>query len=122
MLVYSDYIYFFKFCLYNVYHFFNIFVFYLVAVKNQDIFNDDASHFKLARCVLKIASFEFADLQYFNSTFMNLKIIRLVLNAKCGIVVRAVYVSDKHNIVHLFGYIYMLTSNEEISKIEKTNL
>jgi len=27
---------------------------------------------------------------------------------------------DKQNIVHLVAYIYMLTSNEEISKIEKT--
>ena len=43
----------------------------LVAVKNQDILNDDASHFKLARSVFKIASFEFANLQYFNPTFMN---------------------------------------------------
>ena len=30
--------------------------------------------------------------------------------------------SDKQNIVHLVAYIYMLTSNEEISKIEKTYL
>ena len=50
-------------------------------MKNQDILNDDESHFKLARFVLKIASFEFANLLYFNSTFMNLKIARLVLNA-----------------------------------------
>ena len=28
---------------------------HLVAVKNQDILNDDESHFKLARFVLKIA-------------------------------------------------------------------
>ena len=56
------------------------------SVKNQDIFNDDALHFKLARSVLKIASFEFANLKYFNSTFMNLKDARLVLNAKCKIV------------------------------------
>ena len=55
-------------------------------MKNQDILNDDESHFKLARLVLKIASFEFANL-YFNSTFMNLKIARLVLNAKCEVVV-----------------------------------
>ena len=27
---------------------------------------------------------------------------------------------DKQNIVHLVAYIYILTSNEEISKIEKT--
>jgi len=54
-------------------------------VKNQDILNDDALHFKLARSVLKIASFEFANLKYFNSTFMNLKNARLVLNAKCEI-------------------------------------
>ena len=36
---------------------------------------------------LRIASFEFANLKYFNSTFMNLKNARLVLNAKCEIVV-----------------------------------
>jgi len=29
---------------------------------------------------------------------------------------------DKQNIVHLVAYIYMLTSNEEMSKIEKTHL
>ena len=57
------------------------------SVKNQDILNDDALHFKLARSVLKIASFEFANLKYFDSTFMNLKNARLVLNAKCEIVV-----------------------------------
>ena len=56
-------------------------------MKNQDILNDDESHFKLAILVLKIASFEFANLLYFNSTFMNLKIARLVLNAKCEVVV-----------------------------------
>ena len=56
-------------------------------MKNQDILNDDESHFKLARFVLKIASFEFANLVYFNSTFMNLKIARQVLNAKCEVVV-----------------------------------
>ena len=42
-------------------------------------------YFKLARSVLKIGSFEF--IQYFNSTLMNSKIARLVLNAKCKIVV-----------------------------------
>ena len=52
----------------------------------DDILND-ASHFKLARSVLKIASYEFANLQYLNSTFKNLKIVRLVLNVKCKIVV-----------------------------------
>ena len=46
-----------------------------------------------ARSVLKIASLKFANLQYFNSTFMNLKIVRLVLNAKCEIVVHAVFTS-----------------------------
>ena len=40
MLVYFDSIYFF------------LYFFYLVAVKNQDILNDDASHFKLARSLL----------------------------------------------------------------------
>ena len=49
--------------------------------------NDDALQFELARSVLKIASFGFANLKYFNSTFMNLKNARLVLNAKCEIVV-----------------------------------
>ena len=58
-----------------------------LSVKNQDILNDLSSHFTLARSVLKIASFEFANLLYFNSTFMNLKIARLVLNAKCEVVV-----------------------------------
>jgi len=29
---------------------------------------------------------------------------------------------DKQNIVHLVAYIYMLTSNEEISKIERKYL
>ena len=58
-----------------------------LSMKNQDILNDDALHFKLARSVLRIASFEFANLKYFNSTFMNLKNARLVLNAKCKIVV-----------------------------------
>ena len=57
------------------------------SVKNRDILNDDALHFKFARSVLKIASFEFANFKYFNSTFMNLKNARLVLNAKCEIVV-----------------------------------
>ena len=56
------------------------------SVKNQDILNDGALQFKLARSVLKIASFEFADLKYFNSIFMNLRNARLVLNAKCEIV------------------------------------
>ena len=56
-------------------------------VRNQDILNDDAFNFKLARSFLKIASFEFANLKYFESTFMNLKNARLVLNAKCKIVV-----------------------------------
>ena len=44
-------------------------------------------YFKLARSVLKIGSFEVINLQYFDSTFMNLKIARLALNAKCKIVV-----------------------------------
>ena len=57
------------------------------SVKNQDILTDDVLHLKLARSVLKIASFEFANLKYFNSTFMNLKNARLVLNATCEIVV-----------------------------------
>ena len=83
--------------------------------------------------MLKIASFEFANLQYFdyfNSTFMNVKIVRLVLNAKCEIVVHAVFASvivltvinNLENIVHLVAYIYMFTSNAEISKIEKAYL
>ena len=32
------------------------------VVKNQGILNDDALHFKLATSVLKITSFEFANL------------------------------------------------------------
>ena len=44
-------------------------------------------YLKLARSVLKIGSFEFINLQYVNSTFMNLKIVRLALNAKDKIVV-----------------------------------
>ena len=50
--------------------------FYASFVKNQHIVNDDALHFKLARSVLKIASFEFASLDYFNATFVNLKMLR----------------------------------------------
>ena len=105
-----------------------MFVFHLVVIKNEDILYDDASHFQLARSVLKIPSFEFANLQYFNSTFMIFKIVRLVLNGKCESVVHAVFTSvivlagDKQDIVHLIAYIYMLTSNEEIFKIEKTYL
>jgi len=36
------------------------------SVKNQDMLNDDARHFtcKLARSVLKITSFEFANLKF----------------------------------------------------------
>ena len=75
-----------------------------------------------------IASFELANCQCFNSTFINLKIASLVLNAKwCDIVVftqcsRQWLHCSKQNIVYLFTYIYMLTSSEEISKIEKTYL
>ena len=61
-------------------------------MKNQDILNDVKSHFKLARFVLKIASFELANLLYFNSTFMNLKITMLVLNAKCEVLFTSVIV------------------------------
>ena len=112
----------------NFYNFCTFFVFHLVAVKSEDILNDDASHFKLARSVLKIASFEFTNLQYFNSAFMNFKIVNLVLNLRCEIVVHTVFNvsdcldSDKHNVVHFIASIYMFTSNEEISKIEKTYL
>ena len=66
------------------------------SVKNQDILNDDALHFKLATSVLKIASFEFATLKYFNSTFMNLKNARLVLNAKCEMRNSRVHVSLRY--------------------------
>ena len=73
-------------------------VFHLVAVKNEDILeNDDASHFKLARSVLKIASFEFANLQYFNFTFVNLKIVWLVLNVKCEIVIVSTVINKKYS-------------------------
>ena len=96
------------------------------SVKNQDILNDVPSYFKLARSVLKIASFEFANFQWFNSTFMILKIAWLVLNSKCKIVVftqclRQWLFFDSQNIVHLVAYIYIL-SNNEISKIKKTYL
>ena len=43
-------------------------------------------YFKLAKTVLKMGSFEFINLQYVDSTFMNINIARLVLNAKCKIV------------------------------------
>ena len=58
-----------------------------LSVKNQDILSDLSLHFTLARSFLKIASFEFANLLYFKSAFMNLKIARLALNAKCEVVV-----------------------------------
>ena len=58
---------------------------------------------------------------------MNLKNVRPVINAKCEIVVFTLIVSDlvicdKQNIVQVVAFIYVLTSNEEISKIEKTYL
>ena len=92
MLVYSDLIF---ISLYFVLHkvfiiFFIFFGFHFVVVKNQDILNDDTSHFKLARSVLKIASFEFANLQYFNSTFMNKNCLA---SFECEIVVHAVFTS-----------------------------
>jgi len=46
--------------------------------KKQLSLNDDALHFKLTRSVLKIASFEHE---------FKKKMLRLVLNAKCEIVV-----------------------------------
>ena len=70
----------------------------------------------------------FANLQCFNSTFMNLKFAWFLLNAKCEIVVftqcsrQWLLNCDNQNIVHLVAYIYVLISNEEISKIEKTYL
>jgi len=102
------------------------YIVHLVAVKNEDVLNDDASHFKLIRSVLKIASFKFVNLQYFNPTFMKLNITKLVLNVKCEIVVfrqcsRQRLFFDEQNIVHLAAstciYMYMLTSNEEIPEI-----
>jgi len=68
-----------------------------------------------------------SDLQYYNSTFMNIKIAGLVLNTKCEKVVftqcsRQWLFCDEQNIVNLVAYIYMLTSNEETSKIEKTHV
>ena len=72
----------------------------------DDILNDDTSHFKLARSVSKIASYEFANRQYFNSTFTNLEIFRLVLNVKCEIVVQAVFTS-----------VIVLTATRLINKI-----
>lgn len=98
-------------------------------VKNHDSLRDhDASHSKLARSVLKIAPFEFANLKYFKVhswlTFKNLKNARLVLNAcemlNTAVVVFTLIVSDlsicdKQNVVQVVAFsIYMLTSNEEI--------
>ena len=63
----------------------------------------------------------------FKQYFINLKIVRLVLNVKCEIVVHAVFTSVivltviNQNIVHRFAYIYMPTSNE-ITNIEKIYL
>ena len=57
-----------------------------------------------------------------------MKIAWLLLNSKCEIVVftecsrQSLLNCDNQNIVHLVAYIYMLMSNEEISKIEKTYL
>ena len=57
---------------------------------------------------------------------MNLKIARLVLNAKCKIVVftLSIHVSDffcgKLNVVHLVACTCMLESNEKICKVQKT--
>ena len=55
---------------------------------------------------------------------MNLKKARLVLNAKCRVHVdyfRSLdHPCDKQNIVKVVDFIYVLTSNEKISKIEKT--
>ena len=54
------------------------------SVKNRrDILNDDALHFKLARCVLKIASFEFVNSTSINFTCKNARSARLALNTKC---------------------------------------
>ena len=86
----------------------------LCFLKRIGHINDVSSHFKLARSVLMIASFEFANLQCFNSTFMKLKISWLVLNAKCEIVVFTQCSSkwlfcDSQNIVHrdrLYLYAY----------------
>ena len=95
-------------------------------MKNEDILNDDASHFKLVTSVLKIASFKFVNLQYFNSTFMKLKIAKLLFNVKCEVHVvmftqcsRQRLFCDEQNIVHLAAStcIYMLINNEEISEI-----
>ena len=110
---------------------FFVFFFHLVAVKNKDLLNDDASHFKLARSVLKVRNIWIRKPSVYLVHFHELKkIVRLVLNAKCEIVVHAVLTSVivltviNKDIVHLVAYIYMhmLTSNEEISKIEKIYL
>ena len=50
-------------------------------------FQEISLYFKLTRSVLKIGSFEFINVQYFNSTFKNLKIARLDFNATGKIVV-----------------------------------
>ena len=61
----------------------------MFSVKNHNILNVDALYFKLARSVMKIGSFEFANLKYFQVhsrlTCMNLKSAGLVWNAKCQI-------------------------------------
>ena len=53
--------------------------------------------------------------------------LRNVLNAKCDIIMFTLIVSDlsicdKQNVAQVVAFIYMLTSNEEISKTEKTYL
>ena len=70
--------------------FFKFLFFNLVAMKDQDILNDDASHCKLARSDPKIASFEFANLQYFNSSISNLQYFN---SAESGLVRR-----DSHSL------------------------
>ena len=94
VLIHSDYIYFFVIILFLPKFFiFSYFCLSPCGCKEWRHFKWSCIAFKLARYVLKIASFNFANLQYFNSTFLNLKIVRLVLNAKCQIVVHAVFMS-----------------------------
>lgn len=105
----------------------------MLAVKNHNILNGDALHFKLARSVMKIESFQFANLKHFQVhsrlIFMNLKSAWLVWNTKCQIRLQScsrwLYPISRYVIkfssscCFLYFYAY---KNEEISKIEKTFL
>ena len=61
-----------------------------------------------------MGSFEFINLQYFNSNFMNLKVARLVLNSKCKIVVVKIgFVNEKLISCKIFrDFLQMLKSSK----------